>query len=444
MASNHIEKRRRLFYAVLDVPKELREVMGRSRFRQSLGTDSQMVAERRAAWVVADWRKDIEAARGNPSTDDTAWHRRRLHKAGISGPSVTDIWLDELLNDPETAAARYRQAIRNAKTPERRQELIDQASDASYNIGYPPDADGQAFFTRALSHDFVAELDAWLAISRATARTQAMQRQVITDFSRSFPVVEDISRATVKRWVMARMAEGLSTATMRRHTSVLKTYWVHLQAVGVASDNLEPFSRLDIGRTTTKASSNGKSRTAFEPADVVRLLDAAQAKGDDALADLIDLARYTGCRREELASLRVDQVNLGEGFITVIDAKTKSGNRSIPIHSKLKSTIRRLVEASGADGFLLPGSTSKFGHRSNLLGKRFGALKAELGYPRQFVLHSIRATVATMLERAGVAEGVAADILGHRKRTLSYGLYSSGNSMDTMRAAIEKLSYPVG
>ena len=208
-----------------------------------------------------------------------------------------------------------------------------------------------------------------------------MHRQVITEFSKkSYPVVQDISRATVKRWVMARMADGYGTATMRRYTSALRIYWAHLQAVGIASEDLLPFSRLDIGRTATK-SSNGKSRTAFEPADIVKLLEAAKAKGDDALASLIDLARWTGCRREELASLRVDQVNLREGFITVTDAKTRSGNRSIPIASRLKPTIRRLIEASGDDGFLLPGSKSKFGHRSNVPGKRFSTLKTELGFP---------------------------------------------------------------
>jgi hypothetical protein len=50
--------------------------------------------------------------------------------------------------------------------------------------------------------------------------------------------------------------------------------------------------------------------------------------------------------------------------------------------------------------------------------------------------------VATLLENAGVLEGIAADILGHEKKTLSYGLYSSGSSMQRKIEAIEKLAYP--
>jgi hypothetical protein len=41
-----------------------------------------------------------------------------------------------------------------------------------------------------------------------------------------------------------------------------------------------------------------------------------------------------------------------------------------------------------------------------------------------------------------VPEGVAPDILGHEKKTLSYGLYSAVSSMQRKREAIEKLVYP--
>ena len=46
-----------------------------------------------------------------------------------------------------------------------------------------------------------------------------------------------------------------------------------------------------------------------------------------------------------------------------------------------------------------------------------------------------------MLEQAGVAEGTAADILGHEKKTLSYGLYSSGTNMKQKLEALSKVAY---
>ena len=64
-----------------------------------------------------------------------------------------------------------------------------------------------------------------------------------------------------------------------------------------------------------------------------------------------------------------------------------------------------------------------------------------MGFGPGHVFHLIRKTVATMLEQAGVAEGTAADILGHEKKTLSYGLYSSGTSMKQKLEALSKVAY---
>jgi len=58
------------------------------------------------------------------------------------------------------------------------------------------------------------------------------------------------------------------------------------------------------------------------------------------------------------------------------------------------------------------------------------------------VFHSIRKTVSTQLEQAGVAEGIAADIVGHDKQTLTYGLYSAGSSHKDKLKAISKVVYP--
>jgi hypothetical protein len=41
-----------------------------------------------------------------------------------------------------------------------------------------------------------------------------------------------------------------------------------------------------------------------------------------------------------------------------------------------------------------------------------------------------------------VAEGVVADIVGHEKDTITYGLYSGGTTMAVKRLALDKLTYP--
>ena len=50
----------------------------------------------------------------------------------------------------------------------------------------------------------------------------------------------------------------------------------------------------------------------------------------------------------------------------------------------------------------------------------------------------------TTLENASVLENVSADILGHEKPTMTYGVYSGGASLAQKRESIEKLAYPQG
>ena len=46
-----------------------------------------------------------------------------------------------------------------------------------------------------------------------------------------------------------------------------------------------------------------------------------------------------------------------------------------------------------------------------------------------------------MCENTAIPEGVAADIAGHKKQTISYGLYSGGNTIEVMRVALERIDY---
>ena len=84
---------------------------------------------------------------------------------------------------------------------------------------------------------------------------------------------------------------------------------------------------------------------------------------------------------------------------------------------------------------------NKYGDRSNAVGKRFGRLKNELGFEKQYVFHSIRKTVVMILENAGVPKNVVADIVGHEKTTMTYGLYSGGLSLVVKHEVLNKLAY---
>ena len=45
------------------------------------------------------------------------------------------------------------------------------------------------------------------------------------------------------------------------------------------------------------------------------------------------------------------------------------------------------------------------------------------------MFHSFRKTVVTLLEQTCISENLAADIVGHEKPKITYGLYSGGSSL---------------
>ena len=414
----YLQKRVNRWYAVLEIPAALRSRFGKPRFVQSLETESRTVAERRVLPVVLAWKKDIATAKGEPVDDDAAFWRRSL---------------------------------RNAKDEKHRQSILEQIDYAAWdigainvdNIGDQPSSDPEArqFYASATGQlvNFTENLDEWLSTSQATAKTQDMHRSVVERFARKFQMVQDVARPEVRRWVTKLINEdGLTPKTVQRVLSGLRGYWRYLQSIGVAEEDHEPFSKLDVARQG-KRTSPGSSRQPFEPRDVVQLLDAAIKRGEDQLADLIRLGMWTGCRIEELCALKVEQVK--DDHFSIGDAKTKAGWRDVPIHRELAQTMTRLIDDS-ADGYVLSGlSVNKYGDRSNAVGKRFGRLKKDLDFGKQHVFHSIRKTVVTILENAGVPENVVADIVGHEKTTMTYGLYSGGLSLVVKHEALNKLTY---
>ena len=405
-----IEQRYRTYFAYLDVPADVRETMGRRVFRQTLKTDSRSAAKRRAAPIIEGWKAEIEKARGQPNSDDAQF---------------------------------WRDALRRAK-PEERERVLVQIEAKAWDIGAANvDQIGQAPSSSPQAREFYAEAtgarvrtaehrDEYLGSLQVKAKTIAMRRAALGRLAERFPMVADVTRPAVRRWVTELSAEA-KAKTVQRIVSDCRGYWRYLATIEVVPEDAAPFDRLGL-------KAQGVSWQQFEPAEVVRLLAGAVARDDAELADLIRLAMYSGARREELCALKVAQVK-ADRFI-IAEAKTAAGVRVVPIHAALAETMARLVKGS-TDGYVLSGLTAnKNGDRGDALGKRFTRLKQALGFDGLRVFHSIRGTVITMLERAAVPEGTVQDLVGHERSTLTGSTYSGKSTFEMRRDALAMLAYP--
>ena len=412
--TSHIQKRRRRWYATLDVPKDLRAAVGQPRRVKSLETEDRAVAERRAARLVSEWKSEFARLRVGHADDPQAADLIFFRKALSSSNSTAGI--------------------------EATEELLQEYAEKMEARG----EDGMTFYRRATGQltDTLEHLEPWLSRQNIEPKTVDMKRSDVKRFAGRFPVVQTVARKDVRLWVdHLAGTEGLKPKTIGRILSALRGYWRYLRDLELIDEDHDPFANLRVERASEKQEVAAQ-RKAFTAEEVVALQRAAEAKKDQPLADLITLAMWTGARIEELCALKVENVHLDEAWFEIVDAKTASGWRQVPIHSALAPDMKRLV-ARSTDGFVMSGLTENmYGDRSNAIGKRFGRLKSSLQHGSGLVFHSIRKTVVTLLENSGAAENVVADIVGHEKATMTYGLYSGGTSIDLKSDALSKLRYP--
>jgi integrase len=417
----HLEKRRRLWYAVLDVPVAQRPLIGKRRFFQSLGTDSFSVAQTRVLPVIHGWKMLIEEAKSG-KTGSAQW-RNFLDKGRKSG-----------VPEWEIQEAAFSLAVE-----------MDEDGDKTAFVSYLV-ATGQAVLLSEHLKPFLDDLR-----TRQSGQTIENKARHVRAFLSVFKFADDVTEDSLGDFVGTHLAD-LAAGTQTNHLSSFKMFWRYLGKKKLVPRSLEMFREIVAGITPPetkedKYGNNGPAlqskRQHFEPKDYHKLLAGVQMKRKrgKSLHNLIQLGAYTGCRIEEICSLRVEDVNLQEAFFTVRNAKTQAGNRKVPIHADIFELLENLAAAS-TDGFIMSGLTeNRHKDRSDSLGGLFGRLKTSLGYGREHVFHSFRKGVATQLENAEVPEFIAARILGHKIKTNSYGLYSGGASLETLRGAISVLKW---
>ena len=443
----HLDIQKGVYYAQLKVPKDAQPVVGKTAFRKTLQTRDKLEAQKRAIPWIQQWKSEIDLARRPPL-------ERLQSKLGAQRTSLRELKHEiEKPSQPQAKLAELEQLKFYIENIIEDNILAAQSVSDAQELSTEQLIDSQAAYMLATGQTtlFLEHLDAYLEDSQVEQKTKQMKRTQIMDYAAMAPLVSDATHDTVRMFIRTLSKDrSLANKTIKLHLSSLAVYFEYLRVeIGaVSQDRMNPFKGQKMPEVNRKIAAKEK-RLAFTVADIQKLeaelrKKAMSNKADDqdrALYDVFTFAIYTGARREEIGQLTVDSIQ--NGTIVIADAKSSAGNRTVPLHSKLKPLVARLTAgAKGSDYLFRKLTTAQYGHRTDAIGKRFGRTKAALGYDGRYVFHSLRKTVATRLEQAGVLENVASDILGHEKAaTLSYGLYSSGTSVEQMRSAIETIKY---
>jgi len=400
-----------VYYATITIPLEVRPAIGRGvRFFQSTKTKSEPEALRRATVLVSGWKAEITKARGaTPNPKDTFWESLRRQYIATDDEG-TKFVIEEVA---EQAASK-----------------LGNSNEATHLFKLATDQAGTPL--KPLVGD-------WQGSLRVSQKTIDQRVRDVTRMADHFFSVEAIQPKMVKAWTDGLMKAGATAATLERVGNGCHSFWRYLTQSGtVEVDAPNPFSgSFSLARTTAKKVTI--IRKAFTAEELSTVYQMALSKGDDSLARVIALGAFTGARIEEICCLKL--VHCTGGMFNIVDSKTEAGIRQVPIHPALVDLVDKMTKGS-TDGYLVPSKAAgKYGVRSDPYSKRFGRMKEAMGFSTGHVFHSIRKTVATLLEQAEVKEGTAADILGHEKKSMSYGLYSDGSSMAQKREAMALVVY---
>ena len=177
-----------------------------------------------------------------------------------------------------------------------------------------------------------------------------------------------------------------------------------------------------------------RGRTRFLDDQEREKLIAACKENSPQLYLAVTLSLSTGARRDEIWSLRWENVDLVEGYLTF--QETKNGDiRSVPVIGQALELLRdyhrkhRLLHTS----LLFPSSTNP--QKPLEFRKRWESVlrQAEIG---DFRYHDLRHSAASYMVRNGMDLRLVAEILGHR--TLQMTMRYSHLKRDHLKSAMLK------
>lgn len=286
-----LEKRRQLWYAVLDVPKDVQSKLKTKRFFRSTKQKDREKAQILASKWDSDWRAQIHEARH-----------------GKQEPSKSALSYEEKRCLVFSEASEWRERIGRAADPATREFHIDDMKENAKEYLDPEDpeeANGEALATLFVEialgecSPLRPHLDGFITELRreVQSKTVELYTNAVVRFIDNFENTRDVTAAAIQGHLERLRDEGRADNTIGRDLAAMRRFWTYLQTNGVVSSERNPFSSV---RSTSKKGQNRQGRAKhyepFTPDESVELLRGALEKRDAPLATLVLLALWTGAR----------------------------------------------------------------------------------------------------------------------------------------------------
>jgi integrase len=194
--------------------------------------------------------------------------------------------------------------------------------------------------------------------------------------------------------------------------------------------------RTDNPARGVKTFKEGKRTRFLSNDEIARLGEALRASEKDGVnpyaVAAIRLLVLTGCRKNEILSLRWDEVDIGSGFLRLSDSKT--GAKPVHLGAPARALLAELPRQSG-NPFVICGE--KPGGHFVGLQKVWNNVRTKAGLD-DVRLHDLRHSFASVAARSGESLLVIGKVLGHSTSSATSRYAHLSN--DPVRSATESVS----
>jgi integrase len=269
---------------------------------------------------------------------------------------------------------------------------------------------------------------------------------------RKNPLIRDLS---LEEALSISGVDKLNIQTVNKYLQTYSDLFEYLLDARFVTDNVFSKSRVKEGRAASE-----NERQIFSLDQIGAIISAVTGEPGEYYTKQYQkwgmlIGVYTGARLNEIAQLELSDVVEVDGVLSFSinddgdtkQLKNRSSHRTVPVHPALI----RLGFAAYVAALKERGQTRLFPelpyYRKDGYGRNLGRWFNEKLLPRlgfktsELVFHSLRHAFVTYLARAGVAESIVSELVGHEQKTITMNRYFKGYESSQKLSAIEQLPY---
>ncbi len=239
------------------------------------------------------------------------------------------------------------------------------------------------------------------------ANNESVSRSSLTSYKASFKAVTCLHDRPIRELKTQDLQQAIDTCgknypTLKKIKLLIQQVYKYALKNDICSKNYAEF--INIQQYKEK-NPNAIDREPFTQEEIATLWKNSRNR----VVQIVLIYIYTGLRAQELTDLKKENVNLFDRVIHVVESKTASGIRVVPIADKIAPFIADLMEEPG--DYLIQ-AKGKHIQYWNMLNTYFKPCMEALGM--HHYIHDTRHTCVSLLTLADVKPVTIKKIVGHK------------------------------